>query len=322
MVEQKQAVAEIVRPELAERGLSDPLEFLYKHIAEVSDAERINLFSYALEAEGQAFEVQCRICAEYAKGSRLKEFIGRYNKQATKAGGKVIAYTYAKKMSRVGMQMLESGKRMTQDYPALSPTYFVTALDAPGFTVALDRAQGMVAAHQEDPEQAPKYTVKAFKEEVSSEKLIGKDLQKSFSAGTPLKVLAPDPVPVTANCYDCEHCWQPNGHQRLAVVNTRGTLAIDLLLEPCSAWVCRKTKQVISVRTQAVARAEAIAKSCDSLSLQSVPTEPIDAAPEDTQDTDESAVDEVVISLHDEHLDPAGVPLSPEEVDAYLMEDS
>ena len=320
------AISEIIRPELSERGLSDPLEFLYLHMPEFSDSERINLLSYSLEAEGQAFEVQCCLCAQYAghKDKQLKDFIERYNRQAKEQGSKVVSYQYARQMSRVGRKMLDEGLRMTADFPALSPSYYVAALDAADFAGALRRAQAAVTEYQARPQEVRKYTVRAFKDEIHTGKPRRLPTTRTQTQEAPKKgpVVSPSLTieeeksvakPVGATCYDCRHCWQPNDHQRLAVVNTKGSAAIDLMLEPTAVWICRKRKAVISVRTQVYARAEALARSCSAY-------EPVEEKPEVIEPSGERVEpqDEPIISLHNEELDPAGPPLSSEELDQYL----
>ena len=319
MVEQEHKdhkAVEIVRPELAERGLSDPLEFLYQHMPEFSDSERISLLVYSLEAEEQAFEVQCCVCAAYADGRRLREFIERYNKEATAMGGKTISYQYSRQMSQIGQRLVQAEKRMTADYPALSPSYFVTALKAPEFTAALDQAQERVVAYQEAPAEEPKYTIRQFKADLNP-----KD-PPDFLA---LQAEEEGPFPSVRSCYDCEYCWQPNDHQVLAIVNTVGTMAIDMVLEQCASWVCRKYRRVISVRTQTATRAEAMAKSCSSFSLRSAPApRESEAVPGDESNASTSGTDgteqAIEASLHDEQPDSVGPAMDPEQLEKYLEE--
>ena len=203
---------------------------------------------------------------------------------------------------------------MSRDFPALSPSYFIAALDAPDYIAALQHAQKRVADHLEDPGAQAKYSVRAFKNDIRAlkdEQI--KTAITSYAKREGLSLPEEDEAPETeaqhdatdpqfkadiqeaaegvkhgevepyayepeesveqedANvrmqampptCYDCAHCWQPRGHQRLGIVNVKGTAAIDLILEPVPVWICRKTKQVISVRTQVAPRAEAIAAGC------------------------------------------------------------
>ncbi len=301
-MEQDHKVVEIVRPELAERGLSDPLEFLYQHMSEFSDSERISLLSYSLEAEEQAFEVQCCVCAAYAEGRRLREFITRYNKEATAMGGKVISYQYARQMSQVGQRLRDEGKRMTQDYPALSPSYFVIALAAPDYVAALDRAQNKVAAYQEAPAKESKYTTRQFKADIMPKERPEPAVKPQAEAQN-----KEDSFLGVRSCYDCEHCWQPNSHQQLAVVNNAGTMAIDMVLEPCPVWICRKHRRIISVRTQIANRAEVMAKSCSS--FQAKQKEEGEAQTSEAEPEEETRQDEEAV---------AGPALSADELDQYL----
>ena len=64
-----------------------------------------------------------------------------------------------------------------------------------------------------------------------------------------------------------------HSHQRIAVVNLKSGNAVDMVDELSVAWICRKTKRVLSVRTQVFDRAAAIAKDCQSF------TQPAQAKP-------------------------------------------
>jgi heterodisulfide reductase subunit A-like polyferredoxin len=252
----------------------------------------------------------------------LREFIERYNRQAQENGSKVISYQYARVMSRIGNKMIAEGLRMTVDFPALSPSYYVAALDAKDFASALNHAQEAVTAHQARPQEVPKYTIRAFKDELHPDRASRRTQSRqtpetinqasvvaspaTASVETAEEEQEPAPKPVGATCYDCRYCWQPHDYHRLAVVNTKGSAAIDLMMEPVPVWICRKHKTVISVRTQVYARAEALARSCPNYQRVEINLEPPER--ESSHDGDMESGDDV------------GLVVGPEELDAALEE--
>jgi len=189
----------IERSELVERGLQDSLEELFLTIPEMSDDGKIEVMGYSMEAEGQSFEVRAALCASFASIKHLKTWVERYSARATKERWKPLSYNYAKKLSRVGGRFAVAGKRITRDFPMLTPYFFVQALYAgkvgqtdeeavSAYFKALEMAEEKFEAHQNDPKTVPELTTRGFLE------LIGKTPAApsvpnaaSACAGTPAK---------------------------------------------------------------------------------------------------------------------------------------
>jgi hypothetical protein len=277
-------VAEIQRVSLSERGLSDPLEFVYQHVYDFSPDEKRELFRTMLEYEDGSFEAQCVICASHADERGLTAFIDQYNLEAQKAGTRTVALDSAKKMSRIGHLLRDNNLRMARDFPALSKRFFFEALDANDPIAALQVAQRRVAEYRENPSSKPAYTTRQFRQDLTpkprkepeeveeyNEPEVTLE-EKSARAGT-FEAPAQDheytqfddepETPLSRNCYDCKHSWKLTDHHRLGVINVKGTEAIDMVLQEAPVWVCRKHNKIISVYTQNFNRAENMAAGCD-----------------------------------------------------------
>lgn len=154
----KLAVRE-VSPELTARGYDrDYLEDLFHMIPDQSVAERIGVMLVASTADQVAYELQCRICAQYADDRELAAFIRQCNERAAAEGLRSIHYQTALEMAGIGRRLEEAGKRMAVDYPHVTRTYFQTALEAGDrFTEVLNQAEKLLA----DPDG--KLTTRQFK---------------------------------------------------------------------------------------------------------------------------------------------------------------
>jgi len=323
------AVTEIIeRTELTERGLSDPLEQLYQTIPDMSEKDKVRILAFLSEYEGQNFEVQCRLFASYAGDKRLKKFVEQYNGMARERQLKTVSYAHAKDMSRIGKALLQNGLRMTRDFPSLAPSYFIIALRAESFVDALYLAQEKVADHEAHPDIAESFSTGDFKRYlglVKTAKPQGPQSTSASAAGnqgesrsseSPESASAPGvPSPedernaagVVQNCYDCRFCGFLSQHQRLAIVNVKGTQAIDMVdQKTSSAWYCRKRHFILSVRAQNVSRAEQIASECP------------DFVGEDQDEIEERTGETVLPEGEGEEQRASGPALSQDELEDYL----
>lgn len=288
-------VAIIERASLSERGLSDPLEFVYQHIGDFSNEEKQDLFGVMLEYEDGSFENQCALLATYADQRGLTAFIEEHNKRADTERKRTIALDTANRMSQIGHLLRDHNLRMTSDFPALSKSYYFEALKADDPVAALEVAQRRVSEHKSDPSGKAAYTTRQFRRDlkppeqeepeeieaepenevepntgdassietqINAEDLSGDDPAREVYAANAFDEEKPE-IPLSRNCYDCKHCWKLTDHHRLGVVNIKGTEAIDIVLQAAPVWVCRKYNKIISVYTQSFQRAENTAAGCD-----------------------------------------------------------
>ena len=156
-------------PELTERGFTqDYLEDLFHQIPDLTLKDRTSIMLVAATAETAAYELQCRICAQYADARELTAFVGKVNKAAVKKGMKTVSVQNAHEMSQIGHRLEYGGKRMTVDFPHLTRTYFQHALDGPddSFIGVLEKAEVQVAGHEKDPKGTPALTTRHFKDMV------------------------------------------------------------------------------------------------------------------------------------------------------------
>jgi hypothetical protein len=150
-------------------------------------------------------------------------------------------------MSRIGQRFIKSGRRMTRDYPMLPPSFYNEALRAEDFFLALNLAEEKLEAHQNAPDDAPKFSYRDFRSivalastekrtkphtEVVAPQLLGEnkgDAHSSLSQpavrgneGPPVSgvILEEEqPTTVAKTCYDCGHCQEVADDQRLVLVS-------------------------------------------------------------------------------------------------------
>lgn len=154
-----------LQEELRARGLTDPLEVLFQSIKDMSPLDKNGVFAISLEAEGQAFELRCAVCASFAGERELKDWITQYNTWARAKRLKTVAYSYARELSQVGGRFTTAERRITRDFPCLTPSFFVVALRAkePKYFDVLEDAQDRIEKHERDPENAPRLTLDGFR---------------------------------------------------------------------------------------------------------------------------------------------------------------
>jgi hypothetical protein len=154
-----------LQEELRARGLDDALEVLYLSIKDMSPLDKNGVFAISLEAEGQAFELRCAVCASFAGERQLKEWVTQYNGWARAKRLKTVAYGYARELSQVGAWFANAERRITRDFPCLTPSFFVVALRAKEskYFDVLEDAQERIEKHESDPENAPRLTLDGFR---------------------------------------------------------------------------------------------------------------------------------------------------------------